>query len=78
MSALSIRLPTSLHRQLKELAAREGVSINQFISSAVGEKMAALMTAEYLSERAQRGTREKFEAALAKVSDREPEELDRM
>jgi hypothetical protein len=78
MSTLSIRLPTSLHRQLKELAAREGVSINQFVSSAVGEKMAALMTADYLADRAQRGTREKFEAALSKVPDREPEELDRM
>jgi hypothetical protein len=78
MSTLSIRLPTSLHRQLKELAAREGVSINQFVSSAVGEKMAALMTAEYLADRAHRGSREKFEAALSKVPDREPEEFDRL
>ena len=49
MSTLSIRLPNSLHRQLKELSGKEGISINQFISSAVGEKMAALMTAEYLA-----------------------------
>ncbi len=73
MSTLSVRLPSSLHRQLKELAVREGISINQFVSSAVGEKMAALMTAEYLSERARRGSRARFEAVLAKVPDREPE-----
>jgi len=78
MSTLSVRLPSSLHRQLKELAAREGISINQFVSSAVGEKMAALMTAEYLNERARRGSRVRFESVLAKVPDREPEDEDRL
>lgn len=78
MSTLSVRLPSSLHRQLKELAAREGISINQFVSSAVGEKMAALMTAEYLNERARRGSRASFEAVLAKVPDREPEDEGRL
>jgi len=43
-------LPESLHKQLEELARREGVSINQFISTAVAEKLTALMTAEYLKE----------------------------
>ena len=49
MSTLSIRLPNSFHRQLRELAVREGVSMNQLISSAVGEKLAALMTEDYLT-----------------------------
>jgi predicted HicB family RNase H-like nuclease len=40
MSASSLRIPESLHRELRELARREGVSINQLISSAVGEKLA--------------------------------------
>ncbi|MFQ5792450.1 MAG: toxin-antitoxin system HicB family antitoxin, partial [Acidobacteriota bacterium] len=71
-------LPTSLHRHLKELAKREGVSMNQLISSAVGEKLAALMTLEYLQERAKRGSRKKFDEVLARVSDREPEEFDRL
>jgi hypothetical protein len=78
MSTLSLRLPNSLHKQLRELAVREGISINQFISSAVGEKIAALMAAEYLEERARRGSREKFESALAKVPDVEPEDFDRL
>ena len=46
MSALSLRLPQSLHRKLGEVAEREGISINQLISSAVAEKMSALMTEE--------------------------------
>ena len=78
MSALSLRLPNFLHKRLGELARLEGVSINQLINSAVAEKMAALMTAEYLQERAKRGSRKKFEAVLAKVPDREPETFDRL
>jgi hypothetical protein len=78
MSALSLRLPESLHRKLSELAAREGVSINQLISSAVAEKMSALMTEEYLNERASRGSRKKFLSALAKVKSVEPEQSDRL
>lgn len=78
MSTLSLRLPNSLHKQLKALAKREGVSINQLIASAVGEKMAALMTNEYLEERARRGKRAAFEAVLAKVRDVESPEYDRL
>lgn len=78
MSVLSLRLPDSLHKQVKELAAREGISINQFVATAVAEKMSALMTEEYLEERAARGTRAKYEAALAQVPDVEPDENDRL
>lgn len=78
MSTLSLRLPVSLHRHLRVLAQREGVSINQLISSAVGEKVAALDTLEYLQERAKRGSRKAFEAVLAKVPDVEPAEFDRL
>ncbi|CAN5905058.1 hypothetical protein BH23ACT11_BH23ACT11_04070 [soil metagenome] len=48
MSALSIRLLESLHKQVKELSECKGISINQFIAVAVAEKMSALMTVEYL------------------------------
>jgi predicted transcriptional regulator len=78
MSAISLRLPNSLHKKLGDLARREGVSINQLVNSAVAEKMASLMTVEYLQDRAKRGTRKKFEAVLAKVSNREPEASDRL
>ena len=78
MGALSLRLPESLHRKLGELAEQEGVSINQLITSAVAEKMSALMTEEYLRSRAKRGSRRKFETVLAKVPDVEPEGYDRL
>lgn len=78
MSTLSLRLPDSLHRRIKEMASQEGISINQFIATAVAEKMAALATEDYLQERASRGSRAAYDAALAQVPDVEPDEYDRL
>lgn len=68
MGALSLRLPESLHEQLKELAREEGVSINQFVLLAVAEKVASLATIEYLEKRAQRGNREKLLKVLNRLA----------
>ena len=78
MSTLSVRLPNSLHKQLRELAKEEGISMNQLISAAVGEKLAALMTLDYLEERAKHGQRKRFDAVLKRVPDSEPDEHDRL
>lgn len=78
MSTMSLRLPESLHRHLREVAEREGISMNQFIATAVAEKLSALLTEEYLEARAQRAGRERYEKALAEVPDVEPEEYDRL
>jgi len=70
MSSLSLRLPNSVHRHIREIALHEGVSINQFISSAVSEKISAIMTEDYLNQRASRADRAGFKNILDKVSDR--------
>jgi len=67
MSTLSLRLPNSLHEEVKKLARREGISINQLVSTAVAEKLAALMTEEHLEKRARRGSKQKFQRVLRKV-----------
>lgn len=78
MSALSLRLPDSAHRHIKELASKEGVSINQFIASAVAEKVSAIATEKYLLARAERADKSAFEAVLAKVPKREPLPRDKL
>ena len=78
MTTISLRLPNSLHRQVRELARKDGISINQFAATAIAEKLAALMTETYLEERAQRGSRTAFESVLAAVPDAEPDEADRL
>lgn len=78
MSTISVRLPDSLHNLAREIASEDHISMNQFIASAVAEKISALTTEKYLNERAARSSEEKFKAALAVVPAIEPEEQDRL
>jgi hypothetical protein len=63
---------------MRELAEADGISMNQFATLAIAEKIATLMTEDYLEIRAKRGSREKLLAVLAKAPDVEPEEFDRL
>ena len=78
MSTMSLRLPESLHQKVRELADREGISINQLVTTALAEKISALLTEEYLAARAARGSRRKFDEILSKVPDAEPEAGDEL
>jgi hypothetical protein len=78
MSTLSLRLPNSLHEQIRQLSKQEGISINQFIASAAAEKMASLLTEVYLEKRGRRANRKKFQGVLDKVPDVEPENYDKL
>jgi len=44
MSQVALRLPDSLHQYAKQLAARDDTSLNQFIVTAIAEKISALNT----------------------------------
>ena len=69
MSTLSLRLPDSLHRKLREIAEKDDVSINQFIATAVAEKAAALLTVEYLEKRGRRADPRLIDRLLSRVPD---------
>ena len=77
MSTLNLRLPDSLHTRAKEPASREGISLNQSIATAVAEKMSALLTEDYLADRARRGREATYRSALASVPDAAPDHRDR-
>ena len=64
MTALTVRLPNSVHQKVKELAQRDEISVNQFIASAVSEKMASVMTLDYLKSEAAKGQRSDFDAFM--------------
>ncbi len=78
MSTLSLRIPDSLHNEVKNLVKKEGISINQFISSAVAEKMSALMTEKYLLQRSKKGNEQQFFKAMSKVKDVDPDDFDKL
>jgi len=76
MSTMTVRLPESLHEQIKELAQAEGISINQFLVVAAAEKMSALMTEDFLESEAKKGNRKMFKRFLKKVPNVEPDPED--
>jgi metal-responsive CopG/Arc/MetJ family transcriptional regulator len=72
MTTITVTIPDFLHAEVDQLVKREGMSWDQFVALAVAEKTSAIVTEEYLEERARRGSKEKFLAAMAKVADVEP------
>ena len=64
-SNYALRLPISLKSGAEQVAREDGSTLNQFIVSAVAEKLAALKTADYFMQRAAKGD---LNAALAMLS----------
>ena len=77
MRLIKLNLSDSLYNAVRKLAAKDHLSINQFISLAVAEKISLLMNEEY-GARANRANKARFEAAMAKIADVEPEAQDRL
>lgn len=78
MTALTVRLPNSVHQKIRELAERDEISVNQFIAAAVSEKMASVMTVDYLKQEAAKGNRSDFDYFLNLVPNEPPVASDEM
>lgn len=72
MSQVALRLPDSLHQYAKQLAAQDDASLNQFIVTAVAEKISALNTEAFFQQRAAASDRAKFDRVRARVPDVAP------
>ena len=75
---MSIRVPDSLHRAIKELATKEGYSMNQFLITAAAEMVASLETVDYLRVRAERANLQEFDRILNLVPDVPPDPGDEL
>jgi hypothetical protein len=78
MSTLTIQLPESLKNTIEALAAKEGYTLSQFLASAAGEKLAVLMTNDFLRRQAAAGRRADFDRYLAAVPASPPLATDRI
>lgn len=50
-STYPLRLPVSLKAAVEKASKADGTSINQFVATAVAEKLTAMKTAEFFAER---------------------------
>ncbi|MFL5121146.1 MAG: YlcI/YnfO family protein [Microvirga sp.] len=76
MSNYALRLPSSIKAEAEKLAAEEGTSLNQFVATAVAEKVSALRTASYLAERKGRADWTAFDRIMARDGGEPPREGD--
>ena len=77
-SNYALRLPASLKKAAEETARSDGATLNQFIVTAVAEKLAALRTADYFSGRADRADLAAFDRIMARPGGSEPPAADRI
>ena len=72
ISTYPLRLPASIKAEAERLAAADGTSLNQFVASAVAQKVAALRTASYFAERRERADWDAFDRLMARQGGEPP------
>lgn len=75
-STYPVRLPRSLKAAVERLSKEEGTSINQFVATAVAEKVSVLKTAQYFAERRKRADFAAFARILSRTGGEPPREGD--
>ncbi|MBM3950448.1 MAG: toxin-antitoxin system HicB family antitoxin [Rhodospirillales bacterium] len=64
VSTYPLRLPRSVKAAVEKIAREEGISLNQFVATAVAEKLAAMTTAAFFAERKARADMAAFRRIL--------------
>jgi hypothetical protein len=73
-----LRLPRSLKEAVERLSRQDGTSINQFVATAVAEKVSALQTARFFEDRRARADFKTFDKILRRRGGKPPREGDEM
>ncbi len=73
MSAYALRLPASMKAEAEKLAAEDGTSLNQFVATAVAEKVSALRTARYFTEKKGRADWAAFDRIMRREGGEPPQ-----
>lgn len=68
-----LRLPRSIRAAVEQISKQDGTSINQFVNTAVAEKLAAMATAAYFEERSNRADLVAFDRLMARSGGAKPQ-----
>jgi len=71
-STYPLRLPRSVKAEVERRAKQDGISVNQFVATAVAEKLAAMGTAEFFAERRARADFAAFDRLMMRRKGGEP------
>ncbi len=75
-STYPLRLPRSVKAAVEKIAKEEGISLNQFVATAVAEKLSAMSTASFFAERSARADMAAFRRILTRKGGEKPCEED--
>jgi hypothetical protein len=73
-----LRLPRSLKEAVERLSRQDRTSINQFVATAVAEKVSALETAAFFTDRRARADFKAFDKIMRRKGGKPPWEGDEM
>jgi hypothetical protein len=73
-----LRLPQSLKKAVERLSRQDGTSMNQFVATAVAEKVSALETARFFQDRKARANFKAFDKIMKRRGGEPPREADKM
>jgi hypothetical protein len=73
-----LRLPRSLKAAVERLSREDQTSINQFVATAVAEKVSALQTAEFFADRKARADYAAFDKIMRRRRGAAPRDGDEM
>ena len=77
-STYPLRLPRSLKQAVERRAQEDGISINQFVATAVAEKIAAMSTAEFFADRRARADFKAFDKIMRRKGGEAPRADDKI
>jgi len=72
LSTYPLRLPRSVRNGVEQFSKQDGISINQFVSIAVAEKLAMLQAEVYFSERRARADMTAFDRLMGRSGGEPP------
>lgn len=75
---LNTQIPDALYQQIETLANKQKIPVEQLVTMALSAQISSWMTLDYLEEKAQKGSWDKFQQVLTKVSDQQPEDYDKL
>src|SRR6266446_3639092 len=67
-----LRLPRSLKKAVEQQSKEDGTSINQFVATAVAEKLSAMQTAEFFASRKGRADFKAFDKLMGRRGGKRP------
>ena len=71
-STYPLRLPRSIKAEVERRAKEDGISINQFVATAVAEKLAVMNSATFFAERRNRADFKAFDRIMRRKGGEPP------